>query len=374
MAQQEEPKRLTFHTVQEVLTNSEPDPDWVIEGVAAKGTLTTIAGYMGAGKSPLMIRMARAIADMNFHRDRELCKFKVNPLFNGRVVYLTEEPRRSFEMALVGANLNPKDDLPFDVVFWDEAYGVEWEAVVEQAFHQADGGVIIVDTAFRWSSPSLSGGSAENDSATMQKVYGPLIQACRRNTTVIVSAHTRKDFDRVLDREASIDDVRGSGAVVASSSVVVLYKKPYPVMEENVRFLKIGRSRLSTPLPEDRYVTLTPEGLVTMSRLERELAKEDALDQAVLALVEKLGNVPEADLRKEWAHDNKELGSRLRKLVKHEKVIRSGNGRKGDPYTYSLSPFPPFQAPGDEKGEEAPLERSSLELSLRGGSENRALS
>jgi len=371
---QEQTRGFQFHTVQEVLTNSEPEPDWVVEGVAAKGALTTVGGYTGAGKTPFLVRMAKTIADYSFDRDREFCKYKVNPLFTGRVVYLTEEPRRSFEIALSQAGLKPDKDIPFDVLFWDEVsrdpeflkqdWTTRWGQVIEQAWRQAEGGVLFVDTAFRWASPSLAGGSAENDSATMQEVYGPLTRACRGDTTVISVAHTRKDFDRTSDDEADIDWVRGSGAVVASSSVVLLYKKPSPRMEENVRFLRVGRSRLSTPVPEDRYVTLTPEGLVAMGRMQRELARDEALDKEVLALVERMENSPEGDLRKEWKHDSKELGTRLRRFVKDERVIRSGAGRKGDPYTYSLAPFARFDEPEDEEATEAPLERSSLELPL----------
>jgi hypothetical protein len=84
----------------------------------------------------------------------------------------------------------PLNDPPFDVVFWDESFGIEWKSIVEQAWRPAEGGVLFVDTAFRWASPSLTSGSAENDSATMQNVYGPLIQACARETSVVVSAHT----------------------------------------------------------------------------------------------------------------------------------------------------------------------------------------
>ncbi len=281
--------------------------------------------------------------DIDFDSDHNICDFEVKPLFTGRVVYLTEEPRRSFEMTLKGADLDSNKDLPFDVVFWDEAFGIEWKDIVEQAWKQAKGGVLFVDTAFRWASPALAGGNAENDSATMQNVYSPLIQACAGNTTVIVSAHTRKDFDRVPDEDSSIDWLRGSGAVVASSSVVLLYKKPFPVMEDNVRFLRVGRSRLSTPVPEDRYVTLTPEGFTTMSRHHREIEVNEVLQNKVLGLVERIGPEKESVLQDAWQGDNIAFGRALRELVKLNRVKRTGKGGKGNPYIYSV----PEQEEGD---------------------------
>jgi hypothetical protein len=335
MPEQEEPKRLTFHTVQEVLAESEPEPDWVIESIAAKGSLTTVGGYSGAGKTPLMIRMAKAVADVSFERDREFCGFKASPLFTGRVVYLTEEPRRSFEQGLRSLKIAETDDLPFDVVFWDESFGIPWENIVEQAFHQADGGVLIADTAFRWSSPSLTGGSAENDSATMQKVYGPLVQACRRNTTVVAVAHTRKDFDRMLDDEADIAAIRGSGAVIASSSVVVLYKKPFPVVADNVRLLRVGRTRLEMAAPDDRYVTLTPEGLSTISRLNIEMQKIEAQDEKVLALIQQAQEATMSQLEEAWQGDVRELSRTIKRLREGGRIDRDGGGVRGDPYRYS---------------------------------------
>jgi hypothetical protein len=170
----------------------------------------------------------------------------------------------------------------------------------------------------------------------MQNVYGPLIQACRRNTTVIVSAHTVKGFDRELDEDADIAAIRGSGAVVASSSVVLLYKKPAPALGKNVRFLRVGRTRLELEVPEDRYVTLTPEGFSVMGKLEREMQKLDTLDDRVRGLVERLEPVETATLKEEWSGNVNELTASLKRQIDGGTLTRSGAGKRGDPYTYSV--------------------------------------
>jgi hypothetical protein len=317
----------------------------------AKGTLTTVGGYIGAGKTPLMVRMAKSVADVDVERERAFCGFKVFPLFAGRVVYLTEEPRRSFERGLRGADI--RGELPFDVVFWDESFGIKWPDIVEQAWRQADGGIVFVDTAFRWASPSLTGGSAENDSATMQRVYGPLIQACARETSVVVSAHTVKGFDRWDDGEADISAIRGSGAVAAQSSVIVLYKKAYPAVSDNVRFLRVGRTRLQADLPEDRYVTLTSEGMTTMGWVERELLKDQSVNDRALSLVERLSPVSYPDLRAAWSGRPEDLGRAVKRLVDDGRVERDGGGKKGDPYVFR------FRFPSDSFRETNPGNESA---------------
>jgi hypothetical protein len=179
----------------------------------------------------------------------------------------------------------------------------------------------------------------------MQAVYGPLVHACSLNTTVIVSAHTVKGFDKWPDDEADISAIRGSGAVVASSSVVVLYKKPSPTLGRNIRFLRVGRTRAQIDPPEDRYLTLTPEGFSAVSRLYIGTLAEEMTDRKVQELIETLQPVKNADLRKAWPNRAEELVESLRRLQAAGKVQKTGSGKRGDPFTYQMAvSVPPFPA------------------------------
>lgn len=186
-----------------------------------------------------------------------------------------------------------------------------WEAVVQQAADRARGGIPIVDTAFFWAAPSGMG--AENDPGIMQAVYAPLVSACKGNTAVVATAHTVKGFDRWPDDEADISAIRGSGAVVASSSVVTLYKKPKDQPNGNVRFFRVARSRYGDK-PGDRYVRLAVDGMETVSALQFMMEAASEIEEKVLALVRQLQPVANPDLEKAWTGDVKDLRSAKRAL------------------------------------------------------------
>lgn len=317
------------HTAAEVLSKDIRDPDWIVDHLLAQGCVTTLGGYIGAGKTPLLLRMCAAIAG-----GRPFLRFPTRRDNGLRIAYLTEEPEQSFAVAMRDAGIT--STMPFEVFYWDENATIKWGDMVTAVEERAT--LLVVDTAFWWA--QLHGIGAENDPAAIQEVYRPLVRAAGHGLAVVATAHTVKGFDNYPEDEASIAAVRGSGAVVASSSVVALYKKlrGSPPGSKD-RLLRIGRSRFRMPAGgPDVYVSLEIEGHLSASNgFEVAMRHAQAEEDALCTLIEKNPELTRDEIRERAGTDTRHTDRVLRALVETERVGRSGRGVKGDPYRYLLN-------------------------------------
>ncbi len=324
---------LRGHTVDEILSRPYEEVRWVAPGTLAYGSVTSLGGYVGAGKTPLAVRMARSI--------RNGTPFLGTPVRclpeSVRVAYLTEEPRWSFDQALRDAGVRPDKD--FVVFYWDENATADYGQVIRDASDWTEGGVLFVDTPFFWSRISDLG--AENDPGKMNLVYRPLVEAAGRGIAVWVNAHTVKTFDKVPEDDVDISGIRGSGSVVANSSVILLYKKLAGDPTADTRFLRNGRTRLGYGgIPRDRYVSLRDGDLVVTSSVSVAMDKTEHLVKRLLDMIADAGgSMTNAELKLKWGADWHTLEEAKTFAVDTGRLVRSGAGKKGNPYTYSvLSP------------------------------------
>jgi hypothetical protein len=333
---------LVGHTANEILSRPEEPVRWLVPGMAAFGALTTLGGYVGAGKTPLALRLASSVR----RGEQFLGRPVMAPPEEVRVAYLTEEPRYSFDQALRDAGVGP--DKGFAVFYWDENATVPYEQAVEDAAAWTDGGLLFVDTAFFWSGSSDLG--AENDPGKMNEVYRPLVKQAARGCAVWAHAHTVKTFDRVPDEDADISAVRGSGAVVANSSVILLYKKVAGNPSSDTRFLRVGRTRLGLGgAPRDRYVALQDGQLVVHGGLFVQMERQEHLVQRVEQMIREAGGqMSNPDLKRAWRGEWQALVDALGLGVSSGRLRRSGAGRRGSPYVYSV---PQVAARPGENGE-----------------------
>lgn len=317
--------RLVFHDAADVVDGAVPDPRWVVPDLIAPGAVTTIGGFIGAGKSPFARRMVASIL-----HGQPFLGMPTSPQFSYSAVYLSEEPRVSFKMDAHRAHLRADD--PFKVVWFDEAVGAPWDAIVGQATEMLGGnGLLIVDTAYRWAQHYAQNG--ENDAGVMSEVYAPLVAATRTGVSVLAMAHTVKTFDRMPDEDAELDVIRGSGAVIAGSDVIVLYKKLANAPGSSTRFLKVARSRLSVELPPNRYVTMEDDGTLTAkSGLALYIERQDNLTARVLQHVAAHRDKTQTELRLAWAGRKSDFDATVRLAINDNVIRRTGAGKAGNPY------------------------------------------
>src|SRR5690606_6850490 len=116
-ANDEARSRITFLTPRQIAETSSADPDWIIRGLLAKEAITELDGKIKAsGKTTLTLDAVRAIID-----GEPFLSYQTTPT---RVVYLSEQQRGPFLMALKRANLEDTEDLI--VLFRSDFNGLPW--------------------------------------------------------------------------------------------------------------------------------------------------------------------------------------------------------------------------------------------------------
>jgi RecA-family ATPase len=318
------------HTADEILTREHIEPQWVQQDIVALGAVTTLGGYIGSGKSPFLLRLCAAI-----RQGRPFLQF-ASVRGGVPVAYLTEESPYTFDQGVRAAGIG--QDLGFTAYYWDENHEVEYPEMVDQVAATVPGGMMAVDTAFFWAAMHQLG--SENDPSVMQDVLKPLVKAASTyGCAVVAVAHTVKGFDRWDDEDADISAVRGSGAVVASSAVVLLYKKMREDPTSNTRFFRIGRSKMGyDPSNRDLYVSLTGTGLTARPGWAIAAQAVENRDLKVIALIEKMKPVKNADAREAWSGRKKDFDESIKAVHKAGKVTRTGTGKRGDPFMWDV-PF-----------------------------------
>ena len=105
---------------------TEPEgADAIIDGILYRGNITSLGGYLGAGKTPFAPRMVRAI----LAGERSFLGFPVEQVPEDfRVAYLTQEPERLFRSNMLAAGITPSVAERLTLFHWDENFDLLDEA------------------------------------------------------------------------------------------------------------------------------------------------------------------------------------------------------------------------------------------------------
>ena len=282
-----------------------------VDGLIARGTITLLGAHPKAGKTTLLIHACREWVQQNL-----------------RVVYLSEDSRpvwrervkRFPELNTLTLNAIPR------------AHPENWA----RAIREQEPDIVIVDTIRRFM-PAKD----ENDSASVSAALAPFVDLTEHlpRTAIVLVHHTKKS----LSSEGEITDIAGSHAFTAEVDAILLLA---PVSEHK-------RQRILTPIA-GRLWTLSPEPLVL------ELA-EDGSEYRVLGTADDV--LPETharSTREKILHALRVLGkataeevvehlrsggevvasshvrNMLAELVHEGVVAREGDGKRGNPYIYSV--------------------------------------
>ncbi len=262
--------------------DAEP-PTYYIEGLVLRGAITTMGGHSGAGKTPTELAMVEAMLGGDPFLELR------TRLPEGNIVFATQEPASKFRfyMARAGLTQSTPNVKKLKTVMLEENTHVRWEDFVNDAAREAGvGGMVILDPAF-----DFCGADDENSSAQMRDMYRPLVKAtAQHDLACLVTAHTTKGFKDRKDSETGFDDIRGSGAVIANSSIILLLKRSSQSQDFN--YLKVDRNKVDYPWLEPFYTRLNASGrrwrIERAEELDILAAGNAAVSRKVAADVEKV--------------------------------------------------------------------------------------
>lgn len=308
--------RLRFHTAAEGADTETCGVTWLWQDYLAFGAVTELDARIKVGKTTLTLALCRAVLDG--------LPFLGLPTAKSRVVYLTEQPRSSFNAALAKAGLLGRDD--FVYLRWHDTIGVPWPAVVAAAVEQCaqhGAGLLLVDTLAQF-----AGIADENDATEALAAMQPLqLAAERHGLAVLLLRHERKSGGAVGD------SARGSSAFGGIVDVVLSLRRLEGDGRRTLREIH-AISRFDTT-PECVVIELTPTGFTAHGD------RADVAFREAVAVVLQICPTNEGDALTLRALTEAAPGVKrttlqraLDDLLRKEQVVRIGAGKKGDPYRY----------------------------------------
>ncbi|MCC6619207.1 MAG: AAA family ATPase [Chloroflexi bacterium] len=316
---------IPYRTPLQIAASTSEHPDWLIRGYVALGAITELDGKIkSSGKTTLALEAVRSILDGQ--------PFLGQPTMTTKVVYLTEQTPGPFREALGRAGLLGRGD-ELRVVFRGDVAARPWSELIRDVVDDAlrDGyGLLVVDTLGK-----LAQVKEENDAGEGGRVMAPLQDAAHAGLAVLVCRHERKGGGDVGESG------RGSSAISGDVDVILQLRRAEGNVPRSRRVIET-LSRY-TETPEKVVIELTDEGYVLRGE-EEAVALNDAIRFVSALLGREIeqkrieGAAPSLDeMVRELELPRAAIQRALRELERRGDVTRSGEGKRGSPYRYSLA-------------------------------------
>jgi len=314
----QKPKCLPFTSANEGAKAGE-SIEWLVKGYVAQGGLTLLSAKVKMGKTTLATRLVEAVlANKPFIGART----KYTP-----IVYLTEQPRVSFNVALQRANLTDRADLR--LLHFTDTLGMPWTSVAAGAGEECkrfDSKLLIVDTLAQFAGLV---GDEENNSGAQLEAVRPLQAIASQGIGVLILSHDRKSGGEVGDA------TRGSSALPGAADIVLSLRRPDKNSRKSLRVVQ-SLSRFSET-PEELVIELTDQGYIALGE-KADVALQEAREAIVAAAPFSEADAITLEGIIEAAKTMRSTAQRaLKELVSGGKVQKVGTGRKGNPFRYFIT-------------------------------------
>ncbi len=241
---------LKFRSGAEIAMETNEPIQWIVPGFVVKGGITELGAKVKAGKTTLILKLVRAVADG--------AQFLGKPTRKTPTVYLTEQPIVSFRQAMERAGLLGRDD--FYVLQHSETRAMPWGEVASEAIDECKriGAILlVVDTL-----PHFAGlkGDSENNSGDALQAMQPLLRAAAAGIGTLLSRHERKSGGDVGDSS------RGSSAFAGAADILLSLRRPEGHARKTQRVIHAISRFPETPgellieLTDDSYISLGEPG------------------------------------------------------------------------------------------------------------------
>lgn len=323
-------KGIVLTRLEDLLNEPDEEVPWLVDRLLIQGGLSLLAGKPKAGKSTLARCIALSVASGHPVLGRATVP--------GPVIYLGLEDIRSQmkkHFQTMGATNEPL--LIHAGTVGPSSLGSIRE--LRDLIREHKAVLVVVDILLR-----LIRVNDANDYAEMTNALNPILDLARETDCHLMLVHhagkkNKEDLDAILGSVAIAGSV-DTGMVVSRSN--------------NVRTLE-SQQRYGDDLPRT-VLELDPE----TQRIEAgpELAKvtQVAKDDAILKYLEEQSMATEEQIRTAVGGDTGKTAKRLREMIDAQQIVKTGGGKKGDPFKYSLPDtscsLPPLG--GNEKHEPTP--------------------
>jgi hypothetical protein len=312
----------TFTPLGELLAEPEEEHAWLVDGRLPSGGLSLLAGKPKAGKSTAARCLALAVA-----RGEPWLGFSTT---QGEVLYLALEEKRA-EVRRHFAAMGAGDNDP--VLVFCSSSPADGLALLRAEAERRRPALIIVDPLFR-----LVRVPDGNDYATMSAALEPLLTLARETGAHVLAVHHLGKGER-----GGGDAILGSTAIFAAVDTAVMLKR-----SDRYRTLSTIQ-RYGDDLEE---ITLTLDAATRSLSAGPSRAEADEVEtsRAILAyLTEQPEPRDEETILSAVEGKTGTKRHALRALVGTARVARTGAGKRGDPYSYSVSRFSFPHTSGNEK-------------------------
>lgn len=308
---------LPFRLVTDLINETPEQPDWLWEGLIARGAITLLVGAPKGGKTTFADALIGAMGRGDPFLGRRTRRTKVVFLTEERPDTFVEKARR-FE--LLGVEVY--------VLFRHETFGLSWEDVANEATRfakEVGADLLVVDTFADWAGLR---GDAENDAGAILQAMEPLKKAAGARLAVLPIHHHRKSAGEYGER------VRGSSALTGVVDIIVELERSGS--DDGTRILRaLGRFQatpsepLAIRLVGSEYELLGDAGDLRQARIESE---QERYIEAVRALGTATAKqvAERLDVSKDTAYRS------LAALHEGGKLARQGAGVVNDPYRFRL--------------------------------------
>jgi hypothetical protein len=306
------PEPLALRPIGELLAEEDEEVAWLLDGLLPRAGLSVMTGKPKAGKSTFLRALAVAVA-----QGREFLGRRVE---RGVVFFLAldRDPRTAMRQHFRALGARPGDPL----YLFDDVTPADAVARLQAAATEQRPALVIVDTLQRLARVRDISNYAETTTALT-----PIINLARETGSHILLSHHngKREYGELVDAPL------GSIAIAGSVDVVMVLRR-----RGEVRTLATVQ-RFGHDLPET-VLELTPGGWPVFGQTW----EDRALDQVEQQIVEYLSSrgepVPEKpDIRRGVEASTVAITRALRELCEQGRVLRSGSGKKGDPYRYRLA-------------------------------------
>lgn len=315
---------MKFITARELFEAESEPVEWICKPWLARGAITELDGApKSAGKTTFALAMCAATLKGE--------DFMGHPTTKSRIVYLTEESETSFRAALERAGISESPD--FHILFWKQTHGIRdrseesaWAQIVDEAMQYAKtigAAVVVVDTFAQFARLT---GDGENSAGEVLKAMLPIQKARDEGLAVLVIRHERKVGGGVGASG------RGSNALSGAVDIILQLKRPEGSHPVNLR--KIEAISRFDEIPAELTVSLTDGKYEVLGKSDA-VAVPLAMKRVIECLTaEQPNKLSVKQLEKTTGLARTTLQSALEQLESQDRVVRSGNGKKGDPILY----------------------------------------
>jgi hypothetical protein len=310
--------------------------DWLWNGYIARKRITEFLGLWKLGKTTLVALLLKRLAHGGEMAGQKVTKAKV--------LLITEEDSGEWQDRRDEYGLGDNVDL-ICIPFKTKPSRKEWEAFAEHVGELAPSyDLVVVDSiANNWSVLD------ENNNSEVIAATMPMRGWAKQGAAVLLIHHSKKGDAQ--EGQAS----RGAGGLPAFVDIIIEFRRYDASREDDTRRTLKGYSRRKET-PKEVVIELTGDRYVLLGN------KSEATASNRLSILERqipLGGPPGYTVEEVMANwtgglrpGERTLRSDLETLHSKGKIERSGDGKKGSPYSYYHYSKNPFLADPHPIGQE----------------------